>query len=753
MKAAQVTTVSLALAGVLYLLIIGIILKRGDSRRGAVGMLLAYVMISLLWTLAQLSAQLGWPPFFTGALAGRVLLYGLLLLSLLFFGLTRLFLQLEGTGWVWWLLGGIWLAVAVVISEELLVLLRVSWLSGIQYRELGFAVSICGWGGFMGGTALLAARTFRHILQPLHRNRFLYWLLAFGFTVAGAALFLAGQKLLAGDFHLLGVLSVAYVVLSYRLLDMRQMTRQMLSYLVMTLLAVAIYVGCFLLAQRFFGSLAGYTPLVAGAVVAWALAIAFNPLLRWVQRLVNRLTVGISYDTGQTLREYSARISSILELESLAEAVMGLIGETMDVRRGALFTVHEEGDGQESHFRLQSVKGMGQELRPVVLSADSPIAKYLMREHHPITQYDIDLLPHFQDTLPEERAWFTGLDMDVCVPICGKGQWIGMLALGRKASGDRYFGDDLALLSMLADQTAVALENARLFDDLRMRNVENKRLNQQLTTANVELSRLGQAKSDFIDIASHELRTPLTQVCGYNDMLGEMIQEGTLTIEMGAQMTERVRNATVRLEKIVTTMLDVSMIDTETLDLHVSSVSIASIISRIESAWSHALDERKQVLAVTGLNDLPSVRADDERLEQVFSCLVQNAIKYTPDGGHIQISGGLLGDPQELTVEVVVADTGIGIVREDLGRIFEKFYRVGDVLAHSTGETKFKGAGPGLGLTIAQGIMEAHGGHIWAESPGQDEEAFPGTKFHVLLPVQSRRVELSGLKVAGDCEG
>jgi signal transduction histidine kinase len=465
---------------------------------------------------------------------------------------------------------------------------------------------------------------------------------------------------------------------------------------------------------------------------------------------VNRLTVGISYDTGQTLREYSARISSILELEHLAEAVMGLIGETMDVRRGALFTVHEEGKGQESYFRLQSVKGMGQELQPVVLSADSPIVKYLMREHHPLTQYDIDLLPHFQDTPPEERAWFTGLDMDVCVPICSKGQWIGMLALGRKASGDRYFGDDLALLSMLADQTAVALENARLFNDLRMRHLENERLNQQLTAANIELSRLGQAKSDFIDIASHELRTPLTQVCGYNDMLGEMIQEGTLTIEMGMKMTTSVKAAAARLTKIVATMLDVSRIDTETLELDVSSASIASIMSRVVSAWTHALDERKQVLTVTDLGDLPSVTADDERLEQVFSCLVQNALKYTPDGGRIQISGRVLGDPQELTVEVVVADSGIGIAREDLERVFEKFYRVGDVLLHSTGETKFKGAGPGLGLTIARGIVEAHGGHIWAESPGRDEEACLGAKFHVLLPVQFSRIELAGLDAVED---
>ncbi len=94
------------------------------------------------------------------------------------------------------------------------------------------------------------------------------------------------------------------------------------------------------------------------------------------------------------------------------------------------------------------------------------------------------------------------------------------------------------------------------------------------------------------------------------------------------------------------------------------------------------------------------------------------------------------GDPPEAGwVEVIVADSGIGIDGEELERIFKKFHRVGSVLLHSTGDTKFKGAGPGLGLTIARGIVEAHGGRLWAESPGYDEKTCPGAKFHVILPI------------------
>ncbi|RPJ43394.1 MAG: sensor histidine kinase, partial [Chloroflexi bacterium] len=360
------------------------------------------------------------------------------------------------------------------------------------------------------------------------------------------------------------------------------------------------------------------------------------------------------------------------------------------------------------------------------------------------------------------------------------------------------------------------LENARLYEDLKQRNLENEQLNAELKTANAELARLDRAKSDFINIASHELRTPLTQVIGYNDILGEMIKADELQPAVGVQMVDSVRRAARRLEEIVETMFDVSKLDTKTLDLMRAPVSLTSVITVAIDTWARGLEERRQTVSVRGLSNLPTIVADGKRLTQVFSHLIQNAIKSTPDGGQIRISGrvvdvadnGLLtritrieekeaesGDsrsrdrspakpvdspaPAELApvtgpgapaalvatpgegetmpgspigdgaassaadttgeryIEVVIADTGIGIAADDLERIFEKFYRVGNVLLHSTGDTKFKGAGPGLGLTIARGIIEAHGGRIWAESPGHDEEHCPGSKFHVLLPIRT----------------
>jgi signal transduction histidine kinase len=118
---------------------------------------------------------------------------------------------------------------------------------------------------------------------------------------------------------------------------------------------------------------------------------------------------------------------------------------------------------------------------------------------------------------------------------------------------------------------------------------------------------------------------------------------------------------------------------------------------------------------------------------------VINAIKYTPDGGCISVGGSITHNgrgPQ--WIEVVVADSGIGIDPDEQELIFEKFYQTGDVLLHSSGKTRFKGGGPGLGLAIARGIVEAHGGKIFVESPGHDERRYPGSRFHVRLPLGER---------------
>jgi signal transduction histidine kinase len=127
------------------------------------------------------------------------------------------------------------------------------------------------------------------------------------------------------------------------------------------------------------------------------------------------------------------------------------------------------------------------------------------------------------------------------------------------------------------------------------------------------------------------------------------------------------------------------------------------------------------------------IYADTTRLMQAIQNVINNAIKYTPDGGKIIIDGRKLPG----FIEVIVSDTGIGISAENQAMIFEKFGQLGRVELHSSGKTKFKGGGPGLGLPIARGILEAHGGSIWVESAGHDEIRCPGSTFHILVPART----------------
>ena len=140
---------------------------------------------------------------------------------------------------------------------------------------------------------------------------------------------------------------------------------------------------------------------------------------------------------------------------------------------------------------------------------------------------------------------------------------------------------------------------------------------------------------------------------------------------------------------------------------------------------------------MAGIDELPSIHADFKRLVQTFTNIIGNAIKYTPDYGGITIEARVIPSHEvdDDHVEISVSDSGIGIDPKFHDLIFEKFFRIGDPQLHSTGSTKFKGAGPGLGLPIARGVIEAHGGRIWVESMGEDETRLPGSKFYITLPI------------------
>jgi signal transduction histidine kinase len=254
----------------------------------------------------------------------------------------------------------------------------------------------------------------------------------------------------------------------------------------------------------------------------------------------------------------------------------------------------------------------------------------------------------------------------------------------------------------------------------------------ELEEANQILEQMDRTKIRFIQVSAHELRTPLTIVQGY----AQMVQLKAKDRPDLTKYAKGIMDGTARMVDVVDNLLDASRIDSNLLDLMVVDVQIEALIDRTRKAFAESLEERKIILTVDEVASLPVVKADKDLLYKVFYHVVMNAIKYTPDGGDITISGRVdnhvNGGPY---VEIKITDTGIGVDPQYRELVFEKFYQTGEVLLHSSGKTKFKGGGPGLGLAISRGIMDAHHGRIWIESPGHNEVTNPGTTVFIRLPV------------------
>jgi signal transduction histidine kinase len=668
--------------------------------------------------------------------------YIALVFSITFLFATAFFIRDTSKNLFWLVAAFIFTGVTVAVSEKLLPLsipkIQINQFLLVDQTNVGGV--LCGLisGIFMLSSLLNLNRSYQVTVYALHRNRYKYWYVVWISTLIAAVMFLVRQPGIGFIVLILdGVLSV-FISTTHELPDIRQILRKSVGFLFFTLFAIVVYSAAYWLLFEVTLNTTYSSRLIGIVILATILVLVANPIIAITQNWIHRLVSGRGFNSSKLLGEYSKKISSLLELDQLAAEIIALITHDLHISYGEIFIVIPS----EGGFILRKVNRKGQESdftqRVLRLKEDSPLASFFNQENEPITQYDIDLLPKFHAMASEEKEWINSFKMDVYMPVSSQNEWIGLLALGPKASGDRYFDDEITLLRALANQTAIALRNARLYEDLRNRNLENERLNNDLTSANQELSRLDQAKSDFISIASHEIRTPLTQIIGYNDIMTDMVKGDNIQRSAGLQMVDGVRKAAKRLEEIVDTMFDVSKLDTRTLDLEFLDIHIAAVISNAADRWRMAVEDRRQTLLIKGLSTLPVIRGDERRLTQVFSNLIQNAIKYTPDGGEIRITArSIIPVSQEECpgLEVIIKDTGIGIAIDDLDKVFEKFYRVGNVMLHSSGETKFKGAGPGLGLTIARGIVEAHHGKIWAESLDHDEERFPGTAFHVVLPL------------------
>jgi signal transduction histidine kinase len=604
--------------------------------------------------------------------------------------------------------------------------------------ELSSLLLMAAWALSTGIAWWIGIGAMRRATGSKHRNRVRYLLASLlSFTVGDLLIFIGGiPEFYAGlALRLLGFAIITFTISRFDLPDLRQLSLVSVRFLVMASLTAVLYLVLLLVAGLVMGGpgelsrLTIVAPAVVLAVlIAAGVDVALGPRLN---RFFERTVLGQGYDVQKALRTYGQQVSLILDLERLADSALDWLRTTLRVERSAFILFSTIRNGQTE---LRILRSMGFPSPPAQLfSEDSRFIIHFRNIGRPLSQYDLDMLSWFRSMRSGERQWLQRLTADLYVPVLVAGRPVALLALGPKADGQPYSEEDIETLTILASQTGTAVENARLVDDLRAVQADLHRLNSELAETNRQLQRLDQVKADFVTIASHELRTPLSQIFGYSDVLASLEGDELSDSQSVEQFIGGIARGANRLKRVVDAMVDMSLIETGSLKMQLTMVPVNEMVEGAIHTIRSAALEREITITVGDLSSLPHIRADSARLRQVFISLLSNAVKFTPNGGAIVISGGLCSD--EACVEVILADDGIGIEPDQQQLIFEKFYRPENPLLHSTDDTGFKGAGPGLGLPIAKGIVEAHGGRVWVESPGRDEERCPGSTFFVRLPV------------------
>ncbi|MGB5057368.1 MAG: hybrid sensor histidine kinase/response regulator [Candidatus Promineifilaceae bacterium] len=256
----------------------------------------------------------------------------------------------------------------------------------------------------------------------------------------------------------------------------------------------------------------------------------------------------------------------------------------------------------------------------------------------------------------------------------------------------------------------------------------------ELRAVNKRLLELDSLKSDFIVLVSHELRTPLTLVSGYSHLLAEQVsnKNGLVQAQSIAGIAEGLQSGVARMQDVINEIISVVRISSGTLDLSLGPVRLTKVVNDVQKTYGDICRKRNLTLDIGDFSELPFIQGDGRRIQSAVEHVVGNAVKYTPDGGRISLSGHYVLDK---AVDIIVQDTGIGIPLEEQRHIFEQFYTLGAIQHHSTSKSAFQGGGLGLGLAIAKGIVEAHNGRIWVESERRDPQALPGSTFHILLPL------------------
>jgi two-component system NtrC family sensor kinase len=491
-------------------------------------------------------------------------------------------------------------------------------------------------------------------------------------------------------------LIIAYAIIQYRLLDISLLIKKTLVYasLLATLL-VPCY-GLVVLAQQVrFGRIDYLFSL--GILILFIAIGFFFPKFRFMtEDALERVLFRRRIDYRETLVRSSKEMVSIVELEHLSNSLVKTVSRALGTETASLYLLDEA----KGVYNLKANIGNDREYVPAVLSKNDSLIECLTRSQEGIVKEELEMA---QDKLsgPQVAEKMSELEAEISVPITSKEKLIGILNLGHKEQKDIYSGEDLELLSTLANQAAIAIENARLYENLKQSQDTLRRADR--------LSSLGLLTAGL----AHEIRNPLVAIRTFTQLLPERYDD--------ADFREGFQGLALKEVDRICGLINDLLSFARPSRPNVAEESMNDVVEGIARILETEAKEKAVEIKRDFALNLPRVWIDREQMKQVFMNLILNALQAMGEGGSIFISTRLTSgkDPGHggQFVQVEVRDTGVGIPPENIDHIFDPFFTS-------------KEEGSGLGLSISHQIVQEHGGYVTVES-----KVGVGTTFFINLPI------------------
>ncbi|MFC2072915.1 histidine kinase [Chloroflexota bacterium] len=440
---------------------------------------------------------------------------------------------------------GVYLGYAVVLVLAVLCLsghiIKYAYVvDGILYHDVGisfyFIGAVCL--TFVGAGLYLLIKKYRSSTDPTDRNRT-------GYLIAGWSIYiLLGYSNLIPALarfpldhfgSLANVLIVAYAIQTYQLLDLKRVLQKGLVYFSLTVFLTALYLLLLFILQMFLHGWAEYSSLALAAGFALLVALLLNPLRNFVQKWIDRFFYRETYDYRQILLNFSGKISNVLDLSELAQSILEPIVKAMHVKKAALLFAEVEGGDFHTRFAQQAAKE--KPLSTLRLPSDSPIVSWLVTEGKTLRRELIDTIPQLKGLWEVEKTALKTQEVELLCPIRSKGELIGILALGKKQSDALYSNEEIDLLMTMANEAAIAVENAKMLDTLKNQQLQVEQLLAQAVLAQEDertriSADLHDSVAQWLVAASYRAQTAnaLLSGNGNDETRGELVEmERTIT--------------------------------------------------------------------------------------------------------------------------------------------------------------------------------------------------------------------------------